>query len=344
MKYWNSTDALFSWRKSWEEHMNRALERAGRPERVDCRSYEAQGLDDIAGIHLGPHGAKQTTSQRYQINEDIKELNQKSQEIRRALEELEAEIRQKNDQLYESIAERMGWLRGEILSARYALEDFQTQKESLQKTAQSLQESVNRITAARENVQERDRQAQKNISALRKELEGKFPSWSSRPGEIKATIQTEEEGIRFRQERLGKILNEEGFSGIQDYENKARMLAQMEADLLILDQKISACEEQIQAHTRRYEKLCSQIPDDVSHLADFRERRKKWSDTYEQRASDHIRKRTGKVKTETFDRILHKTDYALNHTLYLAGRAGYLLERMDQSAQRTVSESQGRNY
>ena len=118
----------------------------------------------------------------------------------------------------------------------------------------------------------------------------------------------------------------------------------MESGLQTLDQKISACEEQIQEHTRRYEKLCSQIPDDVSHLADFRERRKRWSDIYGQRTSDHIRKRTGKVKTETFDRILHKTDYALNHTLYLAGRAGYLLEQLDQSTQKTVNESQGRNY
>ena len=233
---------------------------------------------------------------------------------------------------------------GEILSARYDLEDFQTQREYIQKTAQSLQESVIRVKAARENVQERDRQAQKNISTLKKELEGNFPAWSSRPDEIEASIQAEEEGIRFRQERLGRILNEEGFSDIQDYETKARMLAQMESDLQMLDQKISACEEQIQEHTRRYEKLCGQIPDDVSHLADFRERRKRWSDIYGQRTSDHIRKRTGRVKTETFDRILHKTDYALNHTLYLAGRAGYLLERMDQSAQRTVSESQGRNY
>lgn len=112
MKYWNSTDAIFSWRKSWEEHANQALERAGIPERVDCRSYQAQGLDDIAGIHLGPHGAKQTDSQQYQINEDIKKLNKKNQEIRQALGELETEIKQKNDQLYESIAERMGWLRG----------------------------------------------------------------------------------------------------------------------------------------------------------------------------------------------------------------------------------------
>ena len=70
----------------------------------------------------------------------------------------------------------MGWLRGEILSARYDLEDFQTQREYIQKTAQSLQESVIRVKAARENVQERNRQAQKNISTLKKELERNFPA------------------------------------------------------------------------------------------------------------------------------------------------------------------------
>lgn len=73
-----------------------------------------------------------------------------------------------NDQLYESIAERMGWLRGEILSARCDLEDFQTQREYIQKTAQSLRESVSRVQAARENVQERDRQARKTFPHSRK--------------------------------------------------------------------------------------------------------------------------------------------------------------------------------
>ena len=94
---------------------------------------------------------------------------------------------------------------GEILSARYDLEDFQTQREYIQKTAQSLQESVIRVKAARENVQERDRQAQKNISTLKKELEGNFPAWSSRPDEIEASIQAEEEGVSLNQLVLYKL-------------------------------------------------------------------------------------------------------------------------------------------
>ena len=41
-RYWNSREAILAYRKSWEEHVNLALERAGRPERVDCRSYKDQ--------------------------------------------------------------------------------------------------------------------------------------------------------------------------------------------------------------------------------------------------------------------------------------------------------------
>lgn len=39
---WNATDRLELWRSHWAEHINRELERAGRDERIDHRSLEAQ--------------------------------------------------------------------------------------------------------------------------------------------------------------------------------------------------------------------------------------------------------------------------------------------------------------
>lgn len=41
-------------RQVWEETANRALERAGRPERIDMRSLEAQGIDREPTVHVGP--------------------------------------------------------------------------------------------------------------------------------------------------------------------------------------------------------------------------------------------------------------------------------------------------
>ena len=41
-------------RALWEEHANRALERAGRPERIDRRTLEAQGIARAPTVHEGP--------------------------------------------------------------------------------------------------------------------------------------------------------------------------------------------------------------------------------------------------------------------------------------------------
>ena len=91
-RYWNSREAILAYRKSWEEHVNLALERAGRPERVDCRSYKDQGLDTIPGIHLGSYASRQTDSDRYRANEEIQELNRKNEDIQKCLDEVEKEI------------------------------------------------------------------------------------------------------------------------------------------------------------------------------------------------------------------------------------------------------------
>ncbi len=52
---WNSDELLKEWRLAWAEHQNRALERAGRRERVDARRLDVQKLNaqragDRAGV------------------------------------------------------------------------------------------------------------------------------------------------------------------------------------------------------------------------------------------------------------------------------------------------------
>lgn len=59
---WNDKALLVEWRKSWECDQNMALERHYERERtperdrayVDCRSYEARGIDREPTVHEGP--------------------------------------------------------------------------------------------------------------------------------------------------------------------------------------------------------------------------------------------------------------------------------------------------
>ena len=51
---WNDKAMLEHWRETWAQYQNRALERAGRRERVDHRSLEAQGIDREPEPKQGP--------------------------------------------------------------------------------------------------------------------------------------------------------------------------------------------------------------------------------------------------------------------------------------------------
>lgn len=51
---WNSHENAEKWRAAWADYANRALAANGRPERIDHRSYERQGIEQIPTIHMGP--------------------------------------------------------------------------------------------------------------------------------------------------------------------------------------------------------------------------------------------------------------------------------------------------
>ena len=51
---WNDQKYGEMWRQGWAAAANRYLEANDRPERLDLRSYERQGLDKIPTVHMGP--------------------------------------------------------------------------------------------------------------------------------------------------------------------------------------------------------------------------------------------------------------------------------------------------
>jgi ATP-dependent exoDNAse (exonuclease V) alpha subunit len=53
IREWNETAQLLDWRETWCNAENRALEKAGRPERVDHRSLKDRGIDRIPEPKIG---------------------------------------------------------------------------------------------------------------------------------------------------------------------------------------------------------------------------------------------------------------------------------------------------
>lgn len=76
---WNSKDTLQEWRSSWSEHANRALEQAGRSERITHESHEERKLETLPTVHLGHVAAemeqKGIATARGEINRQVTEHN-----------------------------------------------------------------------------------------------------------------------------------------------------------------------------------------------------------------------------------------------------------------------------
>ena len=98
---WNDQKYAEVWRHSWETITNRYLEAAGRPERVDLRSFERQGIQQIPTVHLGP-AAHQMEKRRVEtvlgnLNRDIRAANSLMQSVRSAIRGLQRWIADLNE-------------------------------------------------------------------------------------------------------------------------------------------------------------------------------------------------------------------------------------------------------
>lgn len=86
---WNDKSKAEVWRAAWAAYTNRALEAAGRPERIDHRSYKRQGVDQIPTVHMG---VAATRMERRGLATEKGNLNRQIAADNKLLKELKARI------------------------------------------------------------------------------------------------------------------------------------------------------------------------------------------------------------------------------------------------------------
>ena len=89
---WNDQDKAEEWRKAWADITNKYLEENSIQEKVDHRSYQRQGIEQIPTIHLGVSVTqmekKGIATDRGNINREIKHQNKILKEIARRIKAL----------------------------------------------------------------------------------------------------------------------------------------------------------------------------------------------------------------------------------------------------------------
>ena len=109
---WNNRENAEVWRRAWADLTNEFLERNDCPERIDHRSYERQGIEQIPTVHVGVSATqmekKGIVTERGELNRNIKAANRILREIRRLVRGLKdwiAELKERKAALLEALAE-----------------------------------------------------------------------------------------------------------------------------------------------------------------------------------------------------------------------------------------------
>ncbi|MBF1171671.1 MAG: MobA/MobL family protein [[Eubacterium] sulci] len=89
---WNEQEKAEEWRKAWADITNKYLEENSIQDKVDHRSYQRQGIEQIPTIHLGVPATqmekKGIATDRGNINREIKHQNKILKEIARRIKAL----------------------------------------------------------------------------------------------------------------------------------------------------------------------------------------------------------------------------------------------------------------
>ena len=109
---WNNRENAEVWRRAWADLANEYLEKNNRPERIDHRSYERQGIEQIPTVHVGVAASqmekKGIVTERGEMNRNIKAANRILREIRRLVRGLKdwiVELKERKATLLEALAE-----------------------------------------------------------------------------------------------------------------------------------------------------------------------------------------------------------------------------------------------
>ena len=109
---WNNRENAEVWRRAWADLANDFLAQNNRPERIDHRSYERQGIDQLPTVHVGVSAMqmekKGIVTERGELNRNIKAANRILREIRRLVRGLKdwiAELKERKAALLEALTE-----------------------------------------------------------------------------------------------------------------------------------------------------------------------------------------------------------------------------------------------
>ena len=305
---WNSEEQLVAWRAAWADAVNRALERAGRFERVDHRSHAERGLDEHPTIHEGVSARKMEkagfVSERCELNRQIRADNALIRELKAAVVKLAKAV----VTTVTEIARALETIRQNIIVFNYGLLHIRKRRGEAREYLSKAKPAYANYTDLAQKIadMETEHQAlQTELAALpvlnipkRREVKGKIAELSEEIGELDFTKMEIVRGFGKEQDS--------DMAGVKAY------LSTIEANADKMDAQEARYNGKIKEAKREFDRLKEQAADlDQDELTDARlALRPQMEDV----ANDRIRKAApdGKVSFRNFQISVSNADKLLD--------------------------------
>ena len=196
---WGSPERLESWREAWAALCNAKFEEKGLDCRIDHRSYERQGIDQIPTVHEGPAvrqmEAKGIPTDKGDLNRWIRSTNAAIRSLRKKIATLLDWLKEVKQELSQPQQPNLGQLLGDYIVMRNA--GAWSQKAKLGNLKQFV-EAYNYIMENRlftvEALEERVADLNSQVSRLKSEMDAS----NKRRKELKDLLQHAENYARLK--------------------------------------------------------------------------------------------------------------------------------------------------
>ena len=204
---WGSPETLEHWRSEWARMCNEKFEEKGIDERIDCRSYERQGVDKIPTVHEGvavrqmeSKGIKTDKGEKNRFikstNKLISEIKEKIKNLKNWIDEIKSEL-EKFDQPETTLVD--------ILNAYLDMRKDERNDWNKSAQAKGSVEDLKKISQAIMILQTRNIHTLDELNEILKPID-----------DLRKSIKADEKKIKRLKQHISKIEDYEEYKPIYD--------------------------------------------------------------------------------------------------------------------------------
>ena len=327
LERWNSKDRIFEWRENWAQVTNAALEKAGKEDRIDHRSYAEQGIEQIPTVHMGPSAVNMEKKGKEtdvgKLNRSIREENSRMQKLREQLKDMvesakkaAKETKEKAKSIYTNTANTLESIRARFIGNSYRANAYERDRKHIEFELRNGARAINVSRAEERRLYSLEQE--KKYTAQAKKLQKEIKGLSGLDKLLRGNkLNLELNKVQINIERLHETDNEIyrgcGLNSAEEVKKEYIKCVKESQQLDSVEKSIKELKKTRKSDIKEFRKAAANIPEDKLELLDME--RLAVRPQYENQVQDELSKMFGKkYLSYEFDQSVSDADRTLTYS------------------------------